>query len=314
MMQRMPIIVLANSDSRGGHVPDGLRRDLMLEGPKGLLELPNGKCLAQELVSRLRESDRFDGIYLAGPQRLYSGRVDCEIVDVEGHLGQTLSRIETFISERLDPQAAVAFSACDILPSSQEFRRLIDDHYSPHAGSVFWWQLIGTPPEQMNASSWKPAYHLSPCAGGTPANLYPGHVVIVRPQSLRWKLTSRILHLAYHYRNRPLTSRYPGFVLRVLGSLFAQDIRNLLALQFPVLTFGIPVDGLVKLIKHQTGRMTVADCESFLRRALVHREFRHVANERPVAVSVVPIVSFARDIDTVTEFEEVTKGLACDSD
>jgi len=82
MPDRLPIIVLASSDSRPGAVPDGMHRDKMLSGPKGTIQLQNGRCLAAELVDRIRSSGCFAEPILLGPKQWYDGKVDCEIIHV----------------------------------------------------------------------------------------------------------------------------------------------------------------------------------------------------------------------------------------
>ena len=93
MSERLPIIVLAGSDSRPGHIPDGMQRDSMLTGPKGTLRLRNGRYLVAELVARIRASRCFDEPLLLGPRDRYDGKVDCEIIHVEGALVHTLRQL-----------------------------------------------------------------------------------------------------------------------------------------------------------------------------------------------------------------------------
>ena len=174
MPARIPIIVLAGSDSRPGPVPRELEADDMLHGYKGAMPLSSGRPLVGELVGRLRASDRFDDPIVIGPRRVYEGHVDCEVVDVEGNLALTLEAVRELIRSRFDLSTPLALSTCDILPTSEEIDRLLAERYEPHAACSFWGQLIVAEPEQMGASCWKPSYHFLPDVGQPPANMYPG--------------------------------------------------------------------------------------------------------------------------------------------
>ena len=80
MAPSFPILILAGSDQRAGPVPPGLRGAEMLSGFKGALPLPSGVSLVAELVSRLRQAQRFADPLLIGPRSVYAKLVDCEVV------------------------------------------------------------------------------------------------------------------------------------------------------------------------------------------------------------------------------------------
>ena len=75
MLSRLPCIVLAGSDPPAGVIPRELKREDMLTGYKGAHRLPWGRCLAGELVERIKESDRFEEPILVGPRRIYVRQV-----------------------------------------------------------------------------------------------------------------------------------------------------------------------------------------------------------------------------------------------
>lgn len=304
MTERLPIIVLAGSDSRPGAVPAGMQPDDMVTGPKGTIELQTGNCLAAELMDRIGASDCFAEPLLVGPKRWYHGKVDGEIVDVEGTLVQTLRQLAHTVTTRFPGDQPIAITACDILPSAKDFQQLIRRDYAPHAEKMFWWQMVEADPGEMGASAWKPSYRLPPEVGQTALTLYPGHVVIARPHALRFQLINRLLELAYKYRNRVLDQRYIGITLGALGSLIAQDVRNLADFQLPVLTFVLPFVGLRDFFKYRRGTVTLRDHEEFLRKTFLHRRYHHAANDRPVVISTTSVLSFAKDIDTKAELEE----------
>jgi hypothetical protein len=305
MPHRLPIIVLASSDSRPGTVPTELSHDAMLTGPKGAIELRSGRCMAAELIARIRSSQRFAEPLLLGPRHWYEGKVDCEISHVEGTLIQTLRQLTNIVQERFSASQPFAVAPCDILPSAADFQRLLDEDYAPHAETMFWWQMVEGRPAAMGAGAWKPSYRLPPNAGQPPLSLYPGHLVIARACALRFPLLNRLLELAYRYRNRVLENRYIGMTCGAMGTLMAQDLRNLARLQVPVLTFQLPYLGLRGFSRYRRGTATLRDVEKFLAKTCLHRRFHGAAGGRPVVISISAMLSFAKDIDTRAELDEL---------
>ncbi len=307
MPDPIPIIVLGGSDSKPGTVPPGMQSSDMLYGAKGTIPLSTGRPMAGEVIARIRASGCFGEPLLLGPAAWYEGQIDCEVVSVEGTLVQTLRRLTETIADRFPGHDPVALTACDILPTAAEFRQLMETDYAPHCQSMFWWQMIRAEPEQMGTSAWKPRYQLATGPGHDPLTMYPGHVVIVRPDALRLQLTNRFLELAYRYRNRSLRKRFFGMSGRALAALAAQDIRNLREFQLPVLTFVLPFAGLRDLFKYRRGTATLHDHERFLRRALLHRRFLSANDNRPVVISLTGLQAFARDVDSRGELEELDR-------
>ncbi len=305
MFERLPLIILAGSDKRRGAVPDDLHADEMLGGPKGHKPLRSGRCLVEELVHRAQESECFSDIVVVGPRQQYDGKISCDLIDVEGSLVRTLQCVFETIQSRFDVREPIALSSCDIFPSASDFQTLLKDSYGPHRESQFWWQLIDATAEQMGASHWKPAYHLPEAPGQPEKRLYPGHVVVARVEALRVRLANRLLQLAYRYRNRMLRKRFLGITLRMLGTLVAEDFRNLASGKLPTLTFSVPYHGLSAYFKYQRRHLTVRDFEQAVSHVMLHRSFQHSANGRPVVCSISPLVSFAKDIDTFAELQEL---------
>ncbi len=304
MANRLPILILAGSDQRRSTVPDGLEHEDMLHGYKGAIPLRSGRPLVQELVDRIVRSDYFQAPILVGPERVYADIVDCDIVDAEGNLANTLQRTVDTMRRRFGSGTPIAVATCDILPTPDELVQLIRDDYGPHRAAVFWGQLIEARPDQMGASAWKPSYGFRAASDQPPLNLYPGHLVIVRPQALRFELTIRLLQLVYAHRNQKLQKRVFGVLMRSLGILAAADLRNLRSCQMPVLTFTVPYSCLRAYGKYRRRRATIADFEAALATSFVHRRFRHQASNRPVIFSLTRMVSFAKDIDTKAELDE----------
>ena len=86
MTEGLPLIILAGSDQRPGPVPPGLSPEQVLRGFKGAHRLPSSRPLVAELVDRYRQIRRFADPIVLGPERVYRGLIDCELVHVEGNL------------------------------------------------------------------------------------------------------------------------------------------------------------------------------------------------------------------------------------
>jgi hypothetical protein len=304
MTSRIPILVLGGSDPQPGAVPPGLSPDQMLTGFKGAKLLPWGRCLAAELMERIRRTDRFHEPLLIGPRRIYADLVNVPIVDVEGSLAATLQQAIEAIRGRYDMSEPVAVTTTDILPTAEEICRLLDEHYLPHQEALFWGQLVAAEPAALGVSSWKPSYFFRLDENSPPQNMYPGHLVIARPGALRLDLTIHFLRLAYRYRNRELHQRHVRMVVRSLGRLIQEDLKNLAACQLPILTVSIPYHALAAFFKCRRRKATVADFERAVAKGFLHRKHLSDTQGRPVVFSVSSTLAFAQDIDTAAEFNE----------
>ncbi len=305
MPSPLPILILAGSDRRSGPLPPGMTREEMLSGFKGARPLPNGRCLAGELIERVRDSGPFADPILLGPQQVYGDLVDCEVVSVEGNLPMTLAVLRDLLRHRFDPLAPVAICACDVLPAAEELRELMRTGYEPMAGALFWGEFIVAEPTDMGASSWKPAYAFRPTPSDAPLNMYPGHLFVVRGGALRMRLTNHLLQLAYRHRNLELRKRLRPMILRGLGRLIIEDFRNLFRLQAPSLAVGIPYHCLRAYRKYRRGELSVADFCNAVAQLLLHRDYRRAATFPPVQFALTPLVSFAKDLDTEVEMQEL---------
>lgn len=303
MSDRLPIIVLAGGNDRLETVPDGFAPDDILRGFKGAMKLPSGRSLAGELIQRTRESERFGEPILVGPRSVYRGLVDCEVWDTSGDLLATIRGLTGLLTERY-PARPVAVSACDILPTVGDFRELMDQSYAPNARSGFWWQLIAAEPGEMGAGGWKPSYRLRPSPEGPLLNLYPGHLLIFRPNAIRLDWFNRFLMLAYRFRNRSLYERMVRITLRALGLWLADDLRSVASFQRPGRIVAAPYGIFRAYLQYRGQRLTVPGVAAELTRQIMvpnrTRRFDH-----PVALTVTRLRSFAKDIDTRIELEEV---------
>jgi hypothetical protein len=305
MIDRMPILVLAGSDRAAGPTPQGLEQGELLTGYKGAIPLPGGRCLAQELVERLRQSDRFEEPILVGPRHIYDRKVDVEIVDVTGNLATTLRCVRQFVRARYRLSSPVAVTTCDILPAPDDIRCLMETCYAPDQKCMFWGQLVEARPKAMGASAWKPSYQLRTQAGQPPKNFYPGHLVIARPAALRMRLTNHLLQLAYRYRNWDMRTRHVPMVVHGLGRFVWEDLRNLASLRLPTLTLSVPYYCLRAYYRYRHQQLTVPDFEHHVGKVFLHRDFQGSAEGRPVVFALTGLTAFAKDIDTRAELEEI---------
>jgi hypothetical protein len=79
------------------------------------------------------------------------------------------------------------------------------------------------------------------------------------------------------------------------------------ALQLPILTLSIPYYALVAFFKCRRRQATVADFERAVAKGFLHRKHLSDAHGRPVVFLVIRVFSFAKDIDTIAEFNEAAE-------
>lgn len=303
MSDLLPIIILAGGNDQLETVPEGLTGRDMLRGFKGAAPLPSGRCIAGELIQRVCESERFTEPVLVGPQRVYRGLVDCEIADTRGDLLATITGLTGLLTRRY-PERPVAVSACDILPTAEDLRTLLDQSYAPHAASGLWWQMVAAEPEEMGVSSWKPSYRLRLSPDEPLLNLYPGHLLILRPCAVRLDWFNRFLMLAYRYRNRSVYERVVRITLRAMGLWLADDFRRAASFQWPGRAVAAPWGIFRTYRKYCLQRLTVPELADELGRQVMTPD-RLPGVEHPVAMAVTRIRSFAKDIDTQQELAEI---------
>jgi hypothetical protein len=318
---KIPIVVLAGSDLKRGFRPAGAQGLTFLVAYKGADLKFGGRPLAGLLVERVRRSEAFGDVYLAGPRRIYDGIVDCPIIDTDGHIGENILAAVSHVRERHGEDARVAFIACDILPSADEIRRLAElladgclvDPPPPRPGIPPPAALaisIVRAEEDLGASAWKPRYRVRPAPGAPPISVLPGHLGIAWPSRLRMGLLHRLFTLAYRERNRGYSTRTRAILLRILGTLLRRDLLNVLRLQPPTLTWSVLRHGLGTYGRWRRGDL---DIEGFARgvgAVLVRRKHFRAEGARAVRVVTSDILSFAKDLDTVEECAELERRVA----
>jgi len=310
MKDRLPIIIFGGSDAHRDTIPDGFNAEDMLSGVKGAVQLPSGRCIAGELVERIRESGRFKDPILIGPRDAYEGVLDCEIVDVQGDLLATIAAAQATVEQRYDLLQPVAISACDVLPTGDELRQLLEEAYDPHSTCGLWWQLVAAEPSELGASGWKPSYRIATVPEEAPLTLYPGHLVIMRPAALRLEVYNRFLTLAYRYRNRGVYERVIRMTLRAMGTMIVADLRILASFHLSGRTFSVPYLAFQGYRKLRAQRLTVDDLETMAAKAIVEPAFQRRVKKGSIVFSVTRIQSFAKDIDTHAELDETVQRIA----
>ena len=305
MSDLLPIIILAGGNERVETIPDGFTADDLLRGYKGAVKLPSGRCLAGELIERICESGRFEEPVLVGPRRIYRDLVDCEISDTTGELLATITELTHLLTERY-PGRPVAVSACDILPTATDFRELLDESYAPYSNSGLWWQMVAAEPGEMGVSGWKPSYRMRLSPEGPLLNLYPGHLLILQARAIRLDWFNRFLMLAYRFRNRSIYERMIRITLRALGLWLTDDLGRIASFQWPGRVVSAPYGIFKTYGKYCQERLTVPELAAELTRQIMVPG-RTRALDHPVAMVVTRIRSFAKDIDTRTELEDILR-------
>jgi len=289
--------------------------DDMLTGFKGMLPLPDGRVLVAELIDRYRRSGRFLDPVLVGPAQVYhDASLQCEIVDCDGSIAETLQTAMQVVEHRFGNESPVGMTTCDVLPDVAELQELLATGYDPVRECVFWGQLIEAQPAQMGASNWKPRYSFTPRDGGAALNVYPGHLVIMRAAALDIEVAITLVRLAYLYRNRPLLRRIPGMMAHGVAMLARHDFSRWRRLRWSAASLNVPWQCLSAYSRYRHGRFDVLHFERAFASTFVRSAYRSAAEGRPVRFVTSASLSLAKDLDTKAEFAEAVRALSCDSD
>lgn len=310
----IPLVVLGGGDARPSTLPDTGAELHPLQGPKGLALRIQGRPIIDILIERLQESGYFSPIFIAGPAELYGpARGGCQVIDTNSTFGNNIkAAIQTVMEEC--PGQSVAITTCDILPEVEELHRLMEDYYH-HQPLDFWFPAILAPEQkqELGASAWKPRYRVAPLPGEEPRTLLPGHLLVADPAALRRPLVYRTFDLAYSSRNRPILYRLGLMVSHIFGGLVLQDLKLLLTLRLPTMTYTVIYNGTVMALKLSRGVITPEEMATRLQRIYVRYRHRRRHPERQGRTPLKHGLSLARDIDTVEEAEEIAQEFGTDS-
>lgn len=305
---RIPLVVLGGSDRTAAVMPSGGGDQHPLTGYKGADIRIDGRSLVELVLDGVLASGCFAPVWVAGPRRAYNGlRGPAELIDTDGSFGDNI-RASLESVRRLCPGSPVAFLTCDVLPKPEALQRLIAD-YIAHVPCDLWFAVVRTPPDRqlLGASSWKPVYRVVPAAGEPAVEILPGHLVVVDPQALRRTFLYDLFQIAYSTRNRPIAHRRNVMLRKLVVQLLLHDLRHLLALRLPTLTWTVVVNGVRAAAALRKGTITIVQLEDALRALLITRHHRRQYPDRRVSVRITDELSLALDIDT----EEEARELAC---
>jgi len=304
--ERIPIIILGGSDRRSAELPESGRDKHPLSGCKAVDILIDGRPMVEKVVQRLEASGCFGPIYLAGPARVYRA-VDAAVerIDTDGSFGENI-RASLEAVRVAHPGRPVSFITCDILPDADTLSGLMETYWE-QAPCDLWFPLVRAPedPGALGAFAWKPVYRIVPREGEPALPILPGHWVVVDPEALRLDFLYRLFQIGYSTRNRPINRRRIAMVRGVLLELLYQDLRHLLGLRLPTLTWSVLGAGIPAATALREGRITRARLEDAMRRIFVKYRHRRRHPERRILVPLVEGLSLALDVDTVEEAREI---------
>ncbi len=298
----LPIVILAGSDLQPAALPRDGRDKHPLAGYKGAEVRIGDRTLVEALIDRLRESGRFDPIYVAGPASSFA-RVCAPgtLIDADGTFGQNIRTSIEAVSAA-HPGRPIAFITCDVLPDVDSLCALVDDH-DRHAPCDMWCPFIYAPEDRrrLGASAWKPNYRIVPDEGLPAVSVLPGHLVVVDPQALRLKFLYRLFQIGYRTRNRAINDRRGAMVRGVVLELLYQDLLHLFTLRAPVLTWSVLSIGISTARELKRGTLVRARLEHALRKMFVTSRHRKRYPDRRVRLPIMEGISLALDIDTEEE-------------
>jgi hypothetical protein len=315
MHSKIPIVILAGSDRRAGAVPSGAEDFHFIVAYKGAELRVGNRLLIQELLDRVRDSDAFGEIYVAGPKRVFESLVDCQIIDTDGTVGDNVRVAMEHVLAVHGDDARIAFLSCDVLPSPAELSDLMaclsireGDREQDQSAPALAIALVLVPPE-LGASVWKPKYVIRIDDDEHPVPCLPGHLGVAYPKKLRTGLLFRCIELVYRERNRDYEQRRRDIVLRLMGVLLWRDFLNLLRFRPPTLAYSAVRYGLGAFVAWRKNELTIEMLATGFEKMIVRRQFHRRPASGSVRIAVTPHFSFAQDIDTREELEEIERGL-----
>jgi hypothetical protein len=127
---------------------------------------------------------------------------------------------------------------------------------------------------------------------------------------MRLGFVYRLLRLAYSERNRDYSRRQWTILARIIWGLLWRDFVNLFRLQPPTLTYTIVRYGLGTFSRWRRGDLDLEGLALGFAAVLVKRKHFRRWGANCVRIATSPILSFARDLDTQEEVDELTQGLS----
>lgn len=298
-MTRIPIVVLGGGGADKSAMPAGAEDRHALSGYKGVALRIRGRPLIECVLERLEASGLFAPIHIAGPRSVYAGhRRSATIIDVDGPVDATIrAAIDGAAGE-----GPIALTTCDVLPEVATLERAMA-LYRESAPCDGFLPMIRAPRDAaaLGASAYKPTYRVVPEPGAPPVAILPCHLAVLEPEAFRLAFIYRVLRHIYRTRNRPIAYRrrvmLPGIVLELLY----QDLRHVLGLRPPNLTWSVLRSGLPATRALRAGTITRTQLEDTVRTIFVKTRHRRRHPERRISMPVMEGLSLALDIDTEEE-------------
>ena len=300
--ERMPIVVLGGRDARVGAMPAGVHDKHALAGYKGVAIRIAGRALIDCVIERLERSGLFAPIYIAGPRSVYAEhRRGATVIDVAGSIDESI-RAGVEAARREHPGSVLALTTCDVLPDVETLERLMA-HYRRCAPCDGFLPMIRAPGNHaaLGESAYKPTYRVVPREGDAAVEVLPCHLAVIDVEALRMNFIYRVVGLIYRTRNRPIAYRRRVMLRGIIFELLYQDLRHLLGLRLPNLTWTVLHSGLPVVRELKAGTIRRAHLEDAFRRVFVTARHRRRYPQRRLLMPVVEGLSLALDIDTEEE-------------
>lgn len=299
---RTPIVVLGGRDLVASAMPEGVEDKHALSGYKGVAVRIGGRALIEQVVERLEESDLFAPIYIAGPRSVYADhRRGATVIDVTGSVDETIrAGIEGV--NRAHGEGPLALTTCDVQPEVETIRQVMA-HYQAAAPCDGFLPMIRAPEDaaELGASAYKPTYLVAPEAGAAPVEVLPCHLAVLDAAAFRLEFIYRVLALVYSTRNKSIAYRRRVMLPSIALELLYQDLRHILGLRLPNLTWSVLRSGLSAARALKAGTITRAQLEDAVRTIFITARHRKAYPERRVVMPLVDGLSLALDIDTEEE-------------
>jgi hypothetical protein len=305
---KTPIVILGGRDAVASAMPEGVEDKHPLLGYKGAAVRFGGRALIAHVVERLRASDCFGPIHIAGPRSVYTGLADgAAVIDVTGSIGETIcAGIEGV--DRAHGGVPVAFTTCDILPEVDALRRAMA-RYDAAAPCDGFLPMIRAPedPAEMGLSAYKPTYRVAPEEGAATVEVLPCHLAVIDPGAFRLGFIFRVLELIYGTRNRSVGYRRRVMLPSIVLELLYQDLLHILGLRLPNLTWSVLRSGLPATRALRAGTITRPHLETAIRTIFITARHRARYPERRIVMPLLEGLSLALDIDTEEEAAALKK-------
>ncbi len=127
--------------------------------------------------------------------------------------------------------------------------------------------------------------------------------MIIDPDSLRLDFMVHLFQIAYRTRNKPIEYRRGYMIRQLIWGLLAGDLRNIIKLRLPNLTWSVISAGIASASKLKSGTATRQELEDWSRTIFIKTRHRKRYPGRGVSLPQMHALSLAEDIDTEEEAE-----------